>query len=120
MAVFVDHSRLPWRGKSWCHLVADSVHELHSFADQLGLKRSWFQHKTSYPHYDVTVSVRLKALALGAQPGDKQTIVSCAKRLRTELVLAKVDSPDQTGQCMERGKSSDQLARPVQQPLFAA
>ncbi|TXH32880.1 MAG: DUF4031 domain-containing protein, partial [Burkholderiaceae bacterium] len=44
-----------------------------------------FQYRTMYPHYDVTVSVQRRALALGAQVGDKKTIVACAKRLRIEL-----------------------------------
>jgi hypothetical protein len=66
-------------------LVADSVGELHAFAAQLGLRKEWFQHRTMYPHYDVTLSVQRRALALGAQVGDKKTIVACAKRLRVEL-----------------------------------
>lgn len=85
MTVYVDDSRLLWRGRSWCHLVADSVSELHAFAAQLGLRREWFQYRSMYPHYDVTVSVQRRALALGAQVGDKKTIVACAKRLRVEL-----------------------------------
>lgn len=30
-------------GNRWVHLTADSEDELHRFADQLGLKRSWYQ-----------------------------------------------------------------------------
>ena len=37
MAVYVDNLRIPWRGKEWCHLLADSLDELHSFAEKLGL-----------------------------------------------------------------------------------
>lgn len=85
MTVYVDDSCLSWRGRSWCHLVADSVAELHAFAAQLGLRQEWFQYRTMYPHYDVTVSVKQRALALGARVGDKKTIVACAKRLRVEL-----------------------------------
>lgn len=86
MAVYVDDSRLAWRGKSWCHLVADSINELHAFAEQLGLKRVWFQDRTMYPHYDVTVKVKKRALALGAYAGNKRTIITCAKRLKVELI----------------------------------
>ena len=85
MAVYVDNARLKWRNKEWCHLVADSLDELHSFAQHLGLRREWFQSSTMYPHYDVTAGVRQKALALGALAGDKPVIVHCAKRLRLEL-----------------------------------
>lgn len=86
MATYVDDERIPWRGKLWCHLVADSLTELHSFASSLGLRRTWFQHRSVYPHYDVTVSVRDRALRLGAVLGDRRTIIGCAKRLKMELL----------------------------------
>jgi len=85
MAVFVDNERIEWRGELWCHLVAESLDELHGFAARLGLRRSWFQGKASYPHYDVTIAVRDRALALGALPGSKVQIIESAKRLRAEL-----------------------------------
>lgn len=84
MAVYVDSVDISWRGKRWCHMVADTIDELHRFADRLGLKRSWFQTKSRYAHYDITYSVREKALALGAQVGDKETVIQCAKRMKVE------------------------------------
>lgn len=87
MAVYVDDEQIPWRGKLWCHLVADSLTELHDFAAALGLKRAWFQSGSRYPHYDVTMSVRDRALRMGAHLGDRRTIVGCAKRLKTEAGL---------------------------------
>ncbi|HLO96303.1 MAG TPA: DUF4031 domain-containing protein [Burkholderiaceae bacterium] len=87
MAVYVDDEQVPWRGKLWCHLVADSLIELHQFAARLGLRRDWFQGHSLYPHYDVTMSVRDRALSLGAQLGDRRTIVGCAKRLKEEQRL---------------------------------
>lgn len=85
MTVYVDECALKFRGGLWSHMVADSLHELHTFAERLHLKREWFQHATLYPHYDVTQSVRAKAVALGAQVCDKRTVVSKAKALRREL-----------------------------------
>ena len=79
MPVYVDAEAIEWRGKRWCHLVADSTDELHAFADRLGLRRSWFQCE-NYPHYDVTMSVRMKALMLGALDADRETIVECCKK----------------------------------------
>jgi hypothetical protein len=38
MAVYVDNMQIEWRGKKWCHLVADSIDELHVFAKNLGLR----------------------------------------------------------------------------------
>ena len=34
------------------HLVADSLAELHSFAEEVGIKRCWFQNHKKHPHYD--------------------------------------------------------------------
>lgn len=86
MAVYVDNAKVKWMGKEWCHLVADSIDELHFFADRLGLRRSWFQERASYPHYDVTLDVRQRALVLGAEPGTRLQIITCAKKLKDELV----------------------------------
>lgn len=122
MTVYVDYSRLSWRGRSWCHLVADSVAELHAFAAQLGLRQEWFQYRTMYPHYDVTVSVQRRALALGAQVGDKKTIVACAKRLRVELnsqdcrAGAPAGFPMRVFAC----EGVDSASEPARQPLFDA
>ena len=95
MTVYVDDSKLEWRGQLWCHMVADSLQELHHFAAKLGLRRSWFQDKTAYPHYDITLKLRNKAIRLGARMGDKQTIVSCAKELRVQLVAAAAECTSQ-------------------------
>ncbi|QNP49998.1 DUF4031 domain-containing protein [Diaphorobacter aerolatus] len=122
MTVYVDDSRLSWRGRSWCHLVADSIAELHAFAAQLGLRQEWFQYRTMYPHYDVTMRVQRRALALGAQVGDKKTIVACAKRLRTELSRqnfhtgAPPDPPQGALTCKEVTSADE----PLQQSLFGA
>ncbi|MBK0110961.1 MULTISPECIES: DUF4031 domain-containing protein [unclassified Delftia] len=85
MAVYVDDELIPWRGKLWCHLVADNLPELHAFARQLGLRQAWFQASAAYPHYDVTVRVRDRALSMGASMGDRQTIIACARVLKHEL-----------------------------------
>lgn len=84
MAVYVDSEEILWRGKLWCHLAADTLDELHAFASKLGLRRSWFQSR-GYPHYDVTVSVRQRALQLGAVDADRETIVDRCQKLKTEL-----------------------------------
>lgn len=86
MAVYVDNVKVKWRGRLWCHLVADSIEELHAFARQLGLQRNWFQHAASYPHYDVTVEVRQKALSVGAMKGDRMIIISCARKMKAQLL----------------------------------
>lgn len=71
MSVYVDRlsSCLPnkkWRWKESCHLFADSVSELHIFAEQIGLKRSWFQNCSILSHYDLTKNKRKQAIRAGA------------------------------------------------------
>lgn len=59
-----------WRYKEACHLLADTVEELHATARVLKLKRSWFQSKNGVPHYDLTESMRKRAIKEGAQEID--------------------------------------------------
>lgn len=79
MSVYVDEM-LPcitnpnWRWSEVCHLVADTVAELHQFAAYLGLQRSWFQ-SGRVPHYDLTKNKRKKAIKLGAVPVDRKQFV---------------------------------------------
>lgn len=86
MAVYVDSEGVRWRGKNWCHLVADSMEELHEFAARLGLQRRWFQDKGRYPHYDVTMTVRDRALRMGAVDADRATLIACCKRVRADML----------------------------------
>lgn len=85
MTVYVDNARVKWRGHEWCHLVADTIQELHEFALALGLRRAWFQASASNPHYDVTLQTRARALELGASIGSRREIIACAKKLKAEL-----------------------------------
>lgn len=64
-----------------CHLMADSIEELHEFAGRLGLKRSWFQEK-SLPHYDLTAGMRSRAVRLGASEIDRNKFVEITRKYR--------------------------------------
>jgi hypothetical protein len=71
VAVYVDEAIWSWRGRRWCHLVADDIAELHEFANRLGLVRQWFQSKPGRPwrdHYDLPAEIRGQALTMGARP----------------------------------------------------
>lgn len=74
MAVYVDNVRILYRGMRMCHMIGDSLEELHAMADQLELKREWFQEKGT-PHYDICQTKRKKALALGAVKADRYKVV---------------------------------------------
>lgn len=66
MTVYVDDAYLPYGRMRMCHLMADSVEELHAFAAQLGIKRKWYQPDFIHPHYDISIGKRKRAVALGA------------------------------------------------------
>jgi hypothetical protein len=73
MTVLVDAAIWRWRGDVWAHLVSDASYgELHAFADQLGLRRAWFQGD----HYDIPAHVRDRALELGAVPVSSRELVA--------------------------------------------
>lgn len=93
MAVYVD-ALLPWgwvlRGRRVpsCHMIADTLDELHEFAAAIGMRRAWFQDKASTPHYDLTAARRIDAVARGALELDRQAFTALARRLRAERVAA--------------------------------
>ena len=67
MAVYVDDMfKYPmgrYRGMKMSHMIADTDDELHEMADKIGVARRWFQGD----HYDICMSKRECAVALGAQ-----------------------------------------------------
>lgn len=65
MGIYVDDFFAPMGRMKMCHMMADSLEELHAMADKLGLKREWFQDGR-FPHYDICKSNREKAISLGA------------------------------------------------------
>lgn len=91
MAVYVD-DLFGGPGGRWCHMMTDqdSLDELHAMAARIGLKRSWFQVKSS-PHYDLRPRQRSKAIALGVQPVSAKKLVELcviAKREKKQDVRA--------------------------------
>src|SRR3970282_2605249 len=68
MRLYVADAVSRWRGQRWAHLMADTLPELHAFAQQLGVPRQKFQDRTSGAHYDIPAALRERAIALGATP----------------------------------------------------
>ena len=84
MAVYVDSELIPCGRMKMSHLVADTLDELHSMADRLGLKRKWFQTSQSgIPHYDICASYREHAIAMGAIEIDRRGMVDFIRRFRS-------------------------------------
>ena len=71
MTVYVDDMKAPFHRMIMCHMIADSEEELHRMADQLGLRRRWYQGD----HYDISLSKRRLALELGARPISTRALV---------------------------------------------
>lgn len=80
----MDAARLPL-GRMRCgHMVADTLDELHAMADAIGSRREWFQPQP-FPHYDVPLFRRARAVALGAIEVDRRGLVAVMRRVRGSL-----------------------------------
>ena len=63
------------------HLIADTLEELHSFANQCGLKRKWFQDNPKHPHYDVLGQKNIKKVKkFGAKEVGSKEIINILKQ----------------------------------------
>lgn len=68
MAIYIDSFNASYRGMTMCHMVADTTEELLHMADQIGVNRRWIQDVgTPREHFDICLSKKKKALALGAK-----------------------------------------------------
>jgi hypothetical protein len=69
MAVYVDDMRAGYGRMVMCHMVADTLEELHAMADKIGVARRWYQGPpvTRWPHYDIALSKRALAVQAGAK-----------------------------------------------------
>lgn len=84
MTVYVDQARNGLGRMIMCHMIADTLDELHKMADAIGMKRSWFQAHASFPHYDVALGRRAAAVRLGAVEITRQECAALMKRLRQD------------------------------------
>lgn len=84
-----------WKYTESCHMFIahPDLEHLHSFAASIGLKRQWFQPKSTLPHYDLTKAKRGLAIMKGAVSVDRYVMVSVMREWRRKL--------------MERGKPWD-------------
>jgi hypothetical protein len=71
MAVYVNKLRTRYGSLTLCHLLADTLPELHFMAERLGLGPELFQ-QDPIPHYDLSLARREQAIAAGASVIDRQ------------------------------------------------
>ena len=88
MAVYVDSARNKFARMVMCHMIADSPEELHAMADQIGMKRDWYQSpdKASFPHYDLSATKRTAAIRAGAAVVDRRGLNEAMKRIKAQIL----------------------------------
>ena len=86
MAIYVDRAKVSFKGREWCHLMADTLEELHQFARLLDIDARLFHRTASYPHYDITLEMRMLVIAHGAIDADRRMIIACGKRLKLQML----------------------------------
>lgn len=81
--IYVDEAK--WKkpnGKvSYCHLVADSLDELHDFAKKINVGSHFFHSSSTLKHYDLSEKNRSIAIQNGAQEISSKDLVRKAKKL---------------------------------------
>lgn len=91
MSVYVDNLRdYGWRHGPSCHLIGDSVEELIAFAENMGMRREWFQPKSS-PHFDLTAEGRKAAVANGAIELDQRAFVKKLREIREKALQSRIE-----------------------------
>lgn len=78
--VYVDNAEVPKYGRSWFHLTADSLDELHVFAASIQVSPRAFHRGARHPHYDITAAQRFRALRDGANAVTSREVVRVALR----------------------------------------
>ena len=81
MSVYVDKARNRFGRMIMCHMFADTIDELHEMAQIIGMKKEWYQSKST-PHYDVSLSRKRLALQVGAIEIDARKVVEIIRKYR--------------------------------------
>lgn len=85
MTIYLDKIKYKWRERYWTHMVADSIDELHIFANSIGVKYEFFDENPIHPHYDVNMMQVQVALMNGAVFIDKRELIKIVKKLALQI-----------------------------------
>ncbi len=85
MSVYVDNMKAKYRNMIMCHMLADTLEELHEMADKIGINRKWFQNHST-PHYDICLAKKKLALQNGAIECDRKKVVELIRRFRNGTI----------------------------------
>jgi len=83
MSVYVDSGAIKYRRMKMCHMLADSLEELHAMANKIGIKRKWYQSHST-PHYDICQAKRALALQHGAIEASREKVVELIRYWRKQ------------------------------------
>jgi hypothetical protein len=82
--IYVDAAtwkKSPNGRKSYAHMAADSIEELHEFAERIGVKRHFWHASKTAPHYDITTEQHALALQHGALLVSSREVLEKSKHL---------------------------------------
>ena len=81
--VYVDDMNRKYKRMTMCHMVADTLKELHSMADKIGVNRKWFQSKEfhSTNHYDICQSKKKLAIKYGTKEITTRELIEMKSKL---------------------------------------
>jgi hypothetical protein len=80
MAVYIDNAAASYGRMIMCHMVADTLDELHQMADKIGVDR---KHYHDF-HYNICKQMRDKAFQHGAVKVTTRQAALVRSRLRNE------------------------------------
>lgn len=82
MTVYVDQAiyKKPNGRVLYCHMIADTLVELHEFAAKINLSSSWF-HSGRFKHYDLNPTSRAAAIEAGAVEITSKEMVTLLKNV---------------------------------------